>query len=447
MLKEVLTAPTEELGKWSRFALFQLRLWRQCVRILRQNRSGTQAAALSYHTLFGLVPLAIVMLMVFQLFPAYQDVGPKVREFLYEQAHLSDIEYTIESDSGEGPQTVELTEQIDRITEGFMARLDTGKITLFSAVIVVVAALGLLTTIERSFNNIWHVGRGRNFLQRIINYWALLTLGPLLLGLGFYASTHYLTAGEFQNGAAGYLRPVLPYLISVTALFFLYFVMPNTKVSVRSAIWGAAVAALIWTLAKFVFRIYITKFIPYQAVYGVMGLVPLGVLWIFITWLIVLFGLQLTYTTQHLKTLDAAEIAAMNKAQECFVVSDFTIIRILAYILGEFGKKSGPVSVDAVCTQFNLPNSFAEKLLEHFAGAGLLFRTDEPVSGFVPATDGAQITLAEIADTACAVSFSGGDESIPAGLRDMIAAQHERLSRRTLKDVLTAGAEGDELNG
>ena len=167
-----------------------------------------------------------------------------------------------------------------------------------------------------------------------------------------------------------------------------------------------------------------------------MGLVPLGVLWIFITWLIVLFGLQLTYTTQHLKTLDAAEIAAMNKDQECFVVSDLTVIKILAYILGEFEKKSGPVSVDMVCTKFNLPNGFAEKLLEHFAGAGLLFRTAEPASGFVPSTDGAKITLAEIAETACAVSFAQTDDTMPAGLKEMIAAQREALSQHTLKDVL-----------
>ncbi len=73
-------------------------------------------------------------------------------------------------------------------------------------------------------------------------------------------------------------------------------------------------AALIWTGAKLVFRIYVTKFIPFQAVYGILGLIPLGVLWIYVTWLIVLFGLQLTFTTQHLKTLDAAQIAKMHKS-------------------------------------------------------------------------------------------------------------------------------------
>ena len=65
MLKELLAAPTEELGKWGRFVVFQLRVWPRCLKLLKQNRSGTQAAALAYHTIFGLVPLAIVMMMVF----------------------------------------------------------------------------------------------------------------------------------------------------------------------------------------------------------------------------------------------------------------------------------------------------------------------------------------------------------------------------------------------
>ena len=117
MFKKVLTAPTEGLGRWSRFVIFQLRLWRQCIKLLKQNHSGRQAAALSYHTIFGIVPLAIVMLMVFQMFPAYRNVGDKAREFLYEQARLSNIEYTIEPAQGLPEQTIKLTDQIDLITK------------------------------------------------------------------------------------------------------------------------------------------------------------------------------------------------------------------------------------------------------------------------------------------------------------------------------------------
>ena len=92
-LTELLSTPTTQLGKASRFVVFQIKLWTHCARLLKKNRAGQQAAALSYHTIFGIVPLAIVMLLVFQSFPAYEDTGYKVKNLVYEQLHLSTIEY------------------------------------------------------------------------------------------------------------------------------------------------------------------------------------------------------------------------------------------------------------------------------------------------------------------------------------------------------------------
>ncbi len=437
MFKDILAVPTEELGRWSRFVVFQLKLWPQCAKLLRRNRSGQQAAALSYHTVFGIVPLAIVMLMAFQIFPAYRQVGNNVKDFFYRQAHLDNIEYSNPEDE---TKSIKITDKIDEITGGFIARLDKGSITLFSGAIVIWAALGLLTTIERAFNSIWHVVQGRSFVHRIINYWALLTLGPLLLGLGFYASTHYALAGRIQSGVSGYLQPVLPYLISVMALFFLYFVLPNTRVSAPAALWGAAMAALIWTGAKIVFRIYVTKFIPFQAVYGILGLIPLGVLWIYVTWLIVLFGLQLTFTTQHLKTLDAAQIAKMHKSNEYFIANDFTAVRMLGYILAAFEEKQAPVSVEVICSKLNLPADFGERILEHLTEAGLLFRTAQPRVGYTPATDGANITLAEISQAVAKASFAQPDNETPAHLSAIFDAQNKELAKHTLKEIFEAGA-------
>jgi YihY family inner membrane protein len=439
MLKDILTAPTEELGRWSRFVVFQLKLWPQCAKLLRRNRSGQQAAALSYHTVFGIVPLVIVMLMTFQIFPAYRQIGDKVKNFLYKQAHLDNIEYSNPEDE---TKSIKITDYLDETTSGFIARLDKdkGSIMLFSGMIVIWAALGLLTTIERAFNSIWHVVQGRSFVHRIINYWALLTLGPLLLGLGFYASTHYALAGRIQSGLGGYLQPVLPYLISIVSLFFLYFVLPNTRVSAPAALWGAAVAALIWTGAKLVFRIYVTKFIPFQAVYGILGLIPLSVLWIYVTWLIVLFGLQLTFTTQHLKTLDAAQIAKMHKSNEYFIANDFTAVRMLGYILAAFEEKQAPVSVEVICSKLNLPADFGERILEHLTAAGLLFRTAQPQVGYTPATDGANITLAEISQAIGRASFAQADDETPAQLSAIFDAQHNELAKHTLKEILEAGA-------
>ena len=100
MLKKLISVPTEELGRWSRFAIFQIRIWRQCFKLLMQNRSRTMAAALSYHTVFGIVPLAIVMLMAFQMVPAYRDVGNQVKGFVYEQLHLTSIEFPVSEEEG-----------------------------------------------------------------------------------------------------------------------------------------------------------------------------------------------------------------------------------------------------------------------------------------------------------------------------------------------------------
>jgi len=377
------------------------------------------------------------MLMVFQMFPAYRNIGDKVREFLYEQAHLSNIEYTVEATDQQEPDKVKLTDQIDMITDRFLSNLDTGTITLFSGVIVIWAALGLLGTIERSFNNIWHAPRGRNFLQRIINYWAILTLGPLLLGLGLYVSTRYMAANGFGSGIFSYVRVILPYLISLVALFLLYYVMPNTKVNAKAAIWGAAVAAIIWTGAKYAFGAYITKFIPYQAVYGVMGLVPLGVMWIYITWLIVLFGLQLSYATQHLRTLDAAELAKMRKSDDYFVADDFAVMNIMSYILNVFETRHAePVGVESICDKLNIPDDFAEKILQHLVTAGLLVRTTEPKVGYVPETEGENITLAEIADAVSKASFVHDDETTPARLKALMAQRRENLAGCTLKELM-----------
>lgn len=433
MLKEILTSPTEELGRWSRFVWFQVKLWPHCARLLKVNRSGQQAAALSYHTVFGIVPLAIIILMIFQLFPGYSESGGKAKNALYEYLNLSKIEYPVEDGSDE---TIKLTTKIDEITEKFTSSLNKGAITFFNLLIVVWAAIGLLTTIERAFNSIWHVGRGRNLLQRIVNYWSLLTLGPLLLILAFYFSTNSLVKNGLSNGAMSFLQPLVPYLITVLALFFLYFLLPNTKVSLKASIWGAAVAGLVWTGAKHLFSIYIIKSVTYKTIYGVMGIIPLSVLWIYITWMIVLFGLQLTYTTQYLKTLDADAIKKLKKEQEFFVITDFTVIRIMAYALEVFRGKVGILSAEMVSKRLEVPIDLCGAILEHLVGEGLLLSVSEPERGVVLASDATNITLGDISRAAQNTGFAKKNDNIPDKLKVLMDKRIDELSRHSLSEIV-----------
>lgn len=428
MLKKLLSTPTTQLGKAGRFATFQIKLWSHCARLLIKNRSGQRAAALSYHTIFGIVPLTIVMLLVFQSLPAYSGLGEKVRDIVYQQLNFSAIE--ILPDPVDPQKTVELTEYLEEKASSFFTGVNEFSIAGFSIVIVIFAALALLSTIEKSFNSIWHVSRGRNFLQRIINYWAILTLGPLLLASGIYISTRYTNMIDIQKTIT--IAPaILSYIVATVAFFLLYFVLPNTRVQTKSAIWGAAVAALVWMIAKWGFAMYVTKFMPYSQIYGTLGLIPLSVFWIFISWLIVLFGLQLTFTTQHLKSLDAAEIATAEKTEEYFIANDLTVINIVREIAQAFEQNNAPMESQVISTKLNIPAEFSDKILNHLVANGIIIKSSEPKIGFIPAQDPTNIKLSHIAEVVAEAGFCQGQE-----MEAITQSQRSLLSQYTLKQIL-----------
>jgi membrane protein len=436
-LKELLTTPSTQLNRASRFVAFQIKLWSHCARLLKKNRSGQQAAALSYHTIFGIVPLAIVTLLIFKSFPAYSAVGEKMKNFVYREAHLTAFESPA-TDGEDSEETEALTDHIDGLVDRFFAETNKGQIGLFSVLIVIWAALSLLTTIEKSFNNIWHVAAGRNFLHRIISYWTLLTLGPLLVGVGIYIVT------QRETFLLRIAPSVLSYGVTIVAYFLLYYVLPNTKVSFKAAIWGAVVAALVWMAAKSIFGFCITELKLYRTVYGVMALIPITVLWIYITWLIVLFGLQLTFTTQHLKTLDAAEIAAAKETEEHFIANDLTLINILREISMAFENNQTPVAPEVICSKLGLPGEFGEKILDHLVNCGLAVRTSEPTIGYFPAKDPANMRLSEIAEATALAGFAQSTSEWAPSLKKITQSQRRVLARHTLRDILNQGVEASE---
>lgn len=439
-LEKLLTTPTTQVGRAGRFVIFQIKLWSHCARLLKLNRSGQQAAALSYHTIFGIVPLAIVTLLIFQSFPSYSYIGERVKNFIYDQANFTAFNSPVQS-SDNPEETIKLTEHLDAIVARFFAETNKGQIGLFSILIVIWAALSLLATIEKSFNNIWHVATGRNFLHRIISYWALLTLGPLLLGTGIYVITQYSKLANIQETVLSNIAPViLSYFVATVAFFLLYFVMPNTKVNFKAAIWGAAVAALVWMAAKSIFGYCITELGLYRTVYGVMALIPMTVVWIYITWLTVLFGLQLTYTTQHLKSLDAAEIAAARKTEEYFIANDLTIINVVREIAAAFQSNQAPVPPEEICGKLDIPAEFGQKILDHLVNSKLIVRTSEPQVGFLPAKDPANIKLSDIVEAAAATGLAQPGTDQPDSLQQIAQSQRNALAQYSLKQILDAGS-------
>jgi len=434
MFEKVLSTPTAQVGRVGRFVIFQIKLWIHCFRLLGKNRAGQQAAALSYYTMFGIVPLAVVMLMVFQFFPAYQDAGQKIKDTVYTQLNLSKIEYPDPANPG---ANIKLTDNLDAIVAKVFAGFNQGRIAIIGAVIIIFAALLLLLTIEAAFDRIWGVSRGRSIVHRIVNYWAILTLGPLLLAAAMYVATKYAAINELQKTLLSHIAPaVVSYVASVAGFFVLYLLLPNAKVKARAAIWGAIVAALVWTIAKWGFKLYVVRFIPYSEVYGVLGLIPLGVFWIYLSWFIVLFGLQLTFTTQHLSTLDAAEIAAAQKQQEeCFIANDLTVMNIVGEIVVSFEAGDGAVEASAIASKLDMPEAFAEKIMTHLVTRGILVRANEPKDGYLPAKAPGSMKLSEIASAIAQAGFGQSAQGL-AGLRKAAEAQQEAFSRYTMKEIV-----------
>jgi YihY family inner membrane protein len=407
------------------------RILRQCGRLLVLNRCGTQAAALAYHTMFGVVPLAIVMLMVFQMFPAYKAMGDKVKQIAYEQMNLTHITYPSDTP---GAEMITLAKKIDEITAQYLSNLNTGAITLIGGLLTIWAAIGLLTTIEKSFNTIWGVPKSRDVLHRTINYWAILTLGPLLLGLGVYLSTRFAFSQTLQESILKFVRPAFSFVLSAILLFCLYVFIPNARVKTSAALFGAIVAAILWTAVKIGFGYYVKKYIPYQAVYGIMGLIPLAVFWIYIVWWIVLLGLQLTYAAQHVHSLDRSErLAELRQKEIGFIATEQTAIQIMREILIAFEDKNRkPITPSEIADATALSADFVERILDNLTRAGLLCRTAEPVIGYVPSTDGGHITLADISLALEKSSFQTQNPKLQQALVHVRA----ELEKYSLKDIL-----------
>ncbi len=242
-----------------------------------EDQGLVNAASLAYATLLALVPLMTVFLAIFAAFPISERVAEEVQSFVFENFVPT---------SGEV-----LQEYLQEFSRKASQLTGTG----FGFLIVV--ALLLMSNIERAFNTIWRVRRKRRPLSRFTMYWAILTLGPLLIGISV-AATSYLVSIPFFTDAAttlGFgqrLLALAPMLASAIAFTLLYAVVPNRRVPFRHALAGGVLAALFFELAKQGFAFYLTNFPTYEAIYGVLAVIPIFLVWIYLSWLVTLLGAE-----------------------------------------------------------------------------------------------------------------------------------------------------------
>ncbi|WP_415888336.1 YihY family inner membrane protein [Neptuniibacter sp. SY11_33] len=257
-----------------RVTLFIRYLFRQFL----QNQGILNAAALTYTTLFAVVPLMTVSYAMLAAVPSFQGVGQELQGWVFDNFV---------------PATGAVVQ--DYLNDfSSQAR----KLTAVGIALLAITSIMMMKNIEAAFNRIWRVNEPRKGLSSFLLYWAILSLGPILIGLGlvltsYIASLPFISEATEAVGRARLLS-ALPTILSATAFTLMYVAVPNCPVPFKSALLGGVGVALLFETAKRGFTAFVTQFPSYELIYGAFAAVPLFLLWIFISWVIILMGAELT---------------------------------------------------------------------------------------------------------------------------------------------------------
>ncbi|HZE91612.1 MAG TPA: YihY family inner membrane protein [Rhizobacter sp.] len=253
--------------------------WLDTLRTLRlrfrEDRLGLTASSLTFTTLISLVPLVTVMLALFTAFPMFAKFQDSLQKYFLQ---------SLVPDSIARPVLGALT----------LFASKANRLGTFGLVVLVFTAVALMLTIDRALNAIWRVRKPRPIAQRVLVYWAAVTLGPLLLGVSLSLTSYAISASRGFVGAlpggVSFLLNVLEFGLLVAAMTGLFHYVPNTHVQRGHALAGGLFVALGFELAKKGLGLYLSSVPTYTTIYGAFATVPILLIWIYFGWVIVLLG-------------------------------------------------------------------------------------------------------------------------------------------------------------
>jgi len=390
--EDEVAAADGQLSKPHRFVHF----WILVGRMFIKNRGPVRAASLAYTTLLALVPLLAISLSVASLFlPRKEEERRATLVKFIEEGVMRAAPMLGLSGQGGEEQRVNVA---DRIV-GFVETIHLSGITATAAVGLIVVAIGLLRTIEVAFNDIWGVTRGRTLLMSVVFYWAVITLGPAVLlvtkGVKFlsFLGEH---DSALEGSAAGKLFLSLALLVTPVlmglAFSALYLWMPNTRVKWQAALVGGGVASLLWMINNQLSSIYHSKVLTYNAIYGSLGALPIFLVGVYFTWLIVLFGAQVSYVYQNRKAYLQERVAGRVHQQ----AREFAALRLMTCIGARFSAREAPVGSSWLAEHLGLPPNLCKEILITLAGARLLSETTGLETCYVPSRPLGHVTVRDV---------------------------------------------------
>lgn len=244
----------------------------------REDNITISAGHLAYVTLLSLVPFIMVTFTIMSAFPAFASVRSKLEHFVFSNfvPTASDVVHKYMTD--------------------FVG--NASQMSAIGILSLLLVALMLISNVDKTLNRIWRTQSDRPIVYTFAIYWMVITLGPMLIGSSVVVSS-YLTGlaaftEEYTPGLGTFLLSLVPSGAAMLAFTILYMVVPNRRVFARHALVGAIVATIAFEITKSGFALYVTNFPSYELIYGALAVVPILFLWVYLSWIIVLFGAEFT---------------------------------------------------------------------------------------------------------------------------------------------------------
>ena len=411
------------LNPTQRFAHFWILVGRNFLR----NRCPVRASALAYTTLLALVPLLAVSISVATLFLPRDEEKQKEKLLELIDTAIRNVAPSLglaEDDAHAGPQPTAAgsaaasvpdestpdnkravakprAKVADEIVK-FVGNIRFGTIGATAMAGLLFVAISLMRTVEAAFNDIWGVARGRSWFMSIVLYWAVITLGPVVVllakGANYvdYLPFMDLSANWGQKTFLGQMLSSFSFLFPIAlmgvAFAALYLWMPNTRVEWQAALVGGLVAAALWTLNGRLSAFYNSKVVTYNAIYGSLGIVPLFLVGMYFSWIILLFGSQTAYVFQHrhayLQERRAGRVHQQGR--------EFIALRLMTHLGERFLKGEKPANASQLADRFGVPPKLTKDLLQGLVAADLVVEVAGVETGYAPGRPLAQITARDV---------------------------------------------------
>lgn len=438
LVRESLQFDRAGLSRKRAFWLGMLRLWIQVAKGLIRDKCLQQASSLAYKTVLSVVPFVAVALSLIKAFGGLSGEESTIVVFVAEHMLAAEAKTV----------AAQITKYTEQLSFGAIGGVGVG--------VLLLVAVSLLDTVDKTLNDVFKSQIKRGWFARFTTYYAVITLGPLLLSVSLYQSAQLQAA--LQGGVVGAISPYLwPVTITWVMLLACYKLFPAARVKWVPAAIGAALAAVGFELVKWGFNVYVAQALlsNYNRIYGAIALVPLFLVWVYVVWIIVLFGAEFAYTLQNLERIVSAERQArfehLDDLSRAALVNEHLAVRVMVWIAGRYDAGLGGGSIAGASNALTAPDQAVAGVMAPLERMGFVVaeeQGDGDDRSFIPSRSPDRIRLVDIAAAfrEGKLDSGRGDPAWPIEQRlsDAESAFLDALRGVTLSDMVR-DAQGDGI--